>query len=574
VPSRDFCPYTVVSAASRSREHYHAGDVVVIDGGYVISRVDCARDRLEAHCRPKEHTMTIRRAWMIAFVILVAVLASGAGAAPPKDAIVIGLLAEPVTMDPPQITDLNSARVTKRIFEGLVAQELGSYKLIPGLARSWDISKDGLTYTFNLRPNVTFHDGTPFNADAVKFCFERQLNEQGPYYKTGTYPYVKGFLGNVQSIEVVNPLTVQIKLKAPLTPFLQYLAHQSLFVYSPDALKKHGKDMVKNPVGTGPFKLETWEPGVKVVLARNDQYWGGAPKIRQAIYVPIIEAQARLAAIKTGEIDLTIDVPPDSLESLRKDPGITVAESNSSAVWYVALNTRHPILKDKRVRQAMNLAINKDAIVRDILKGTAIVSSGPMSPVYGPFHEDKTTRYPYDPDKAKALLKDAGYPNGFEVTFFVPESGSGMQQPVEMGTVIQAQLLAVGIKAKIQTMEWGAYLKKYLDAPDMAEMSWNPSIGDPDHVTYMLLSSDRFPPAFNAGFFQNARVDELLRKGRTTVGDAERAAIYKEAQRIIADEAPWIFIDHGRQIIIHRKRVQGFKLHPNFDLVLSQVWLQ
>ena len=240
----------------------------------------------------------------------------------------------------------------------------------------------------------------------------------------------------------------------------------------------------------------------------------------------------------------------------------------------MVLNTRHPILKDKRVRQAMNLAINKDAIVRDILKGTAIASSGPMSPVYGPFHEDKTTRYPYDPDKAKALLKDAGYPNGFEVTFFVPESGSGMQQPVEMGTVIQAQLLAVGIKAKIQTMEWGAYLKKYLDAPDMAEMSWNPSIGDPDHVTYMLLSSDRFPPAFNAGFFQNARVDELLRKGRTTVGDAERAAIYKEAQRIIADEAPWIFIDHGRQIIIHRKRVQGFKLHPNFDLVLSQVWLQ
>src|SRR5207253_10633428 len=322
-------------------------------------------------------------------------LVTSDSAAPPKDAIVIGLVAEPVTMDPAQVTDLNSARVTKRIFEGLVAQELGSYKLIPGLARSWDISKDGLTYTFNLRPNVTFHDGTPFNAEAVKFCYERQLNEQGPYYRTGTYPYVKGCLANVQGVEVVNPLTVQIKLKAPLTPFLQYLAHQSLFIYSPEALKKHGKDIVKNPVGTGPFKLETWEPGVKVVLARNDQYWGGAPKVRQVIYVPIIEAQARLAAIKTGEIDLTMDVPPDSLDSLRKDPNITVAESNSSAVWYIALNTRHAVLKDKRVRQAMNYAINKEAIIRDILKGTAIVSSGPMSPVYGPFHEEKTTRYPY-----------------------------------------------------------------------------------------------------------------------------------------------------------------------------------
>src|SRR5262249_39703929 len=141
----------------------------------------------------------------------------------------------------------------------------------------------------------------------------------------GTYPYVKGFLGNVAGVEVVNPSTVQIRLKAPLTPFLQYLAHHSLYVYSPEALKKWGKDMVKHPVGTGPFKLETWEPGVKVVLVRNDDYWAGAPKIRQAIYVPIIEAQARLSAIKTGEIDLTMDVPPDSLDDLRKDPNIVVA---------------------------------------------------------------------------------------------------------------------------------------------------------------------------------------------------------------------------------------------------------
>jgi peptide/nickel transport system substrate-binding protein len=501
-------------------------------------------------------------------------LASSATAAPPKDAIVIGLLAEPVTMDPPQVTDLNSTRVIKRMFEGLTAQELGTYRIIPGLAQSWDISKDGLTYTFHLRPNVKFHDGTPLTAEAVKFCFDRQLNDQGPFYATGTYPYVKGFLGNVAGVEVVNPSTVQIRLKAPLTPFLQYLAHHSLYVYSPEALKKWGKDMVKHPVGTGPFKLETWEPGVRVVLARNDQYWGGAPKIRQAIYVPIIEAQARLSAIKTGEIDLTMDVPPDSLQDLRKDPDVVVAETNSSAVWYIALNTRHPALKDKRVRQALNYAVHKDAIIRDILKGTAIVATTPLSPVYGSYHEDKTLRYPYDPEKAKALLKDAGYASGFDVTFFVPESGSGMQSPVEMATVIQANLAAVGVRAKIQTMEWGAYLKKYLDGPDMAEMSWNPSIGDPDHMMYMLLSSDRFPPAFNAGFYQNPRVDELLRRGRTTIDEKERIPLYREAQRLVVEDAPWIFVDHGKQVIVHRKRVQGFKLHPNFDLVLTQVWLQ
>ncbi len=518
--------------------------------------------------------MSKRRAWGIGLGLLAVALVSVATAAPPKDAMVIGLLAEPVTMDPPQITDLNSTRVIKRLFEGLTAQELGTYKIVPGLAQSWDISKDGLTYTFHLRPNVKFHDGTPLTAEAVKFCFDRQLNDQGPFYATGTYPYVKGFLGNVAGLEVVNPSTVQIRLKAPLTPFLQYLAHHSLYVYSPDALKKWGKDMVKHPVGTGPFKLETWEPGVRVVLARYDQYWGGAPKIRQAIYVPIIEAQARLSAIKTGEIDLTMDVPPDSLADLRKDPDVVVAETNSSAVWYIVLNTRHPALKDKRVRQAMNYAVHKDAIIRDILKGTAIVASTPLSPVYGPYHEDKTVRYPYDPEKAKALLKEAGYASGFDVTFFVPESGSGMQSPVEMATVIQANLAAVGVRAKIQTMEWGAYLKKYLDGPDMAEMSWNPSIGDPDHMMYMLLSSDRFPPAFNAGFYQNPRVDELLRRGRTTIDEKERVPLYREAQRLVVEDAPWIFVDHGKQVIVLRKRVQGFKLHPNFDLVLTQVWLQ
>ena len=501
-------------------------------------------------------------------------LVTSASAAPPKDAIVIGLVAEPVTMDPPQITDLNSARVTKRIFEGLVAQELGSYKLVPGLAQSWDISKDGLTYTFKLRPNVKFHDGTPFNAEAVKFVFERQLNDKGPYYSTGTYPYVKGFLGNVAGVEVLDAGTVQIKLKAPLAPFLQYLAHQSLFMFSPESLKKWGKDVVKHPVGTGPFKLDAWEPGVRVVLARNDEYWGGAPKIRQAIYVPIVEAQARLVALKTGDIDLTMDVPPDSLDELRRDPNVVVAESNSSAVWYVMLNTRHPILKDRRVRQALNHAVNKDAIIRDILRGTAIVSRGPMSPVYGTFYEDNTARYPHDLDKARALLREAGHPNGFELTFLVPESGSGMQSPVEMATVIQANLAQIGVRAKIQTMEWGAYLRKYLEQPDMAEMSWNPSIGDPDHMMYMLLSSDRFPPAFNAGYYQNDRVDDLLRRARTTVDEKARVPLYREAQKLVVEDAPWIFVDHGKQVIVHRKRVQGFKLHPNFDLVLTPVWLQ
>src|SRR5437773_9208909 len=176
-------------------------------------------------------------------------------------------------MDPRQPTGLARPPVTNRSFETLVGQELGSYKLAPALAHSWDISKDGLTYTFKLRPNVKFHDGTPFNAEAVKFVFERQLNDKGPYYATGTYPYVKGFLGNVAGVEVLDASAVQIKLKAPLTPFLQYLAHQSLFMFSPESLTKWGQDVVKHPVGTAPPTLAPYAPGAKGVPARPDAYW-------------------------------------------------------------------------------------------------------------------------------------------------------------------------------------------------------------------------------------------------------------------------------------------------------------
>ena len=150
-----------------------------------------------------------------------------------------------------------------------------------------------------------------------------------------------------------------------------------------------------------------------------------------------------------------------------------------------------------------------------------------------------------------------------------------MQSPVEMATVIQANLAAVGVQGEDPDAWSGAPISRSISTrPDMAEMSWNPSIGDPDHMMYMLLSSDRFPPAFNAGFYQNDRVDDLLRKGRTTIDEKARVPLYQEAQQLVVEDAPWIFVDHGKQVIIYRKRVQGFKLHPNFDLVLTQVWLQ
>lgn len=509
-------------------------------------------------------------------------LAAWAGLAPVRasaaapDTAVIGLVAEPVTFDPPQVTDLNTTRVVRRIYEGLTDFVYGTYEIAPGLAESWDISDDGKVYTFHLRKGVKFHDGAPFDAAAVKYSMERQINPDHPAHSTGKYPFAKNYLGNVDAIDVVDSHTVRFTLKEPMAPFLQYLTHQSIRIVSPKALQEWGADITTHPAGTGPYKLQEWQPGVKTVLAANEDYWRGAPSIKTLIYVPIVEAQARLSAITTGEIDLTYDVPTESLNALRSDPNVVVLEGLSAHVWYVTLNVRldDPPLSNKLVRQALNYAVDKESIVKNILQGTGVVAYSPLSPVYGEYHNENVARYPYDPAKAKALLAEAGYPDGFSCKFMVPESGSGMQSPVEMATYIQANLAAVGVDCEIQTMEWGTYLAEFRNSPQMAEMSWNSTIGDPDYVLYRLFHSSAFPPAWNAGWYQNDKADELLAAARTETDPKLRLKYYREAQEIIVADAPWIFVDHGSQIVVHNKRLKDFLLSPNFDFMLERASLQ
>ncbi|MBT0959074.1 ABC transporter substrate-binding protein [Alphaproteobacteria bacterium KMM 3653] len=506
-----------------------------------------------------------------------ALLATAAffGAAAPAladETIVIGLQAEPVTFDPTQISDLNTSRVVHRIYEGLVGLKYGTYDLEPRLAESWEISEDGLVYTFKLREGVKFHDGTDFNAEAVKYSFERQTDENHPAHGSLTYRGAPSYLGPVDTIEAVDDLTLKITLKQPSGPFLARLAGMTVKIVSPAALKAHGDDVGQFPAGTGPYMLEEWEPGIRATLTVNPDYYGTAPEIEKLIYVPILEPVARLSALTTGEIDLTIDVPFDSLTELEENPDIELQQGASAHVWFVALNTQlsDPPFDNVLVRQAMNYAVDKEGIVNDILQGTATVSSGPLSAGYGDLQNKDVRKYDYDPEKAKEFLAEAGYPDGFGgCEFMVPESGSGMQAPIEMGTYIQANLSAVGIDCQIKTMEWGAYLTAYRESPMMAQMSWNPPIGDPDIVLNNLLNSSNFPPGWNAGSYKNERVDELVSTAQRLSDPDERRELYLEAQALIAEDAPWIFVDHGNQIIAHTTKLKNFLVSPNFDLVVE-----
>jgi len=493
--------------------------------------------------------------------------------------IIVGLQAEPTTLDSQQISDYNSHRAAYGLYDMLLRFKDESTEVEPGLAESWDVSEDGLEYTLSLRKGIKFHDGTDFNAEAVKFNLERQIDPNHPYHDTGEFPYAEFTWGMVQSVEVVDEYTVKFILKDRFAPFLNHLAMHPAAMASPAAIQKYGRDFSINPVGTGPFKFVSWTPGVEVVLEKNPDYWRGDVTIDRVIYRPIIEDQSRLTELEAGSINFMVNVPPDDLERLRQDPRFTLVEQPGMHTWWVAFNHTRPPFDDVRVRQAMNYAVNKQAIIDNILQGTGVLAVNPLPPVVWSYTDD-VQRYDYDPEKAKQLLTEAGYPDGFSCVFWLPESGSGMQQPVTMGTAIQADLSAVGIDCEIQTFEWGTYLEKVIVPPeeaefDLMEMSWIGDNGDPDNHLYILLSGEQWPPnGYNMGFYQNDEVDALLAEARVTLDRAKRTELYQEAQKLIAEDPPWIMVDHETQIVVMDAKIKNFKLHPTGPFRFDEVWIE
>ena len=515
--------------------------------------------------------------WMRAVPSLLLLLLAGASPShgQPANTLVVGLVAEPVALDPAQVTDLNSNRVGRRVVETLVAFADETTQIVPGLAESWTISKDGLTYTFKLRKGVSFHDGTPFNAPAVKFSIERQIVPEHPAAKLGKYPFANYFFGNVKAVEVMDESTVRFILKEARASFLAVLTAGAASIVSPTAAMKSGLDYAALPVGTGPFKFASWDRGQRVVLEKNPSYWRFPVKVDRVIFRPVTEDQARLTELLTGALDLIVGTPPDFVGQLENHPKVTLQKQVGAHVWYLGFNNAKKPFDDKRVRQALNYAVNKDAIVRDVLKGTGAVSKGPVLP--GTWGDDGGIKpFPYDPERAKKLLAEAGFPNGFSTTLWVPESGSGMQSPVAMSTVIQSNLKAVGVNVTLQTMEWGAFLAKLrTKEQDLFALSWMAGSEDPDLVMYPLLHSSQWTPTGpNRAMYKNPRFDEILAQARLTTDQAKRAELYREAQRLIHDDPPWIFIDHEVQTAAFAKRVQGFKLHPSFDLRVETISLK
>ena len=513
-----------------------------------------------------------RRTLLASGTALALTLAAPLAAQTPPGVLVVGQVAEPQALDPHAVTAVNDFRILMNVYDGLVRYASGTLEVEPALATAWEISDDGTVYTFTLREGVNFHDGTPFNAEAVVFNFERMLNEDHPYHDTGPFP-LSFFFSAVQSVEAVDDMTVRFTLDAPYAPFLSNLAYPTGLIVSPAAVMEHGADFGRNPSGTGAFTFTEWRSNEAVVIEANPDYWDGAPALQAVVFRPITDANTRVAEMLSGGIDLMVEVPPVALSEFQGD-GFQIVEQAGPHVWFLILNLREGPFTDQRVRQAANYAINKTALVEDVLEGTAEVAAGPTPPAFAWAYNEDLEPYPYDPDRARELLAEAGVENP-EITFYVTEGGSGMLDPVAMGTAIQADLEAVGFDVTIETYEWNTFLGRVNPGlegeADAAQMAW--MTNDPDTLPYLALRTEAWPEngGFNSGYYSNPTVDALLEEARSSTDQDRRAELYREMQVIVQEDAPWVFVANWVQNAVTSDAVENFALEPSFFLLLDDV---
>lgn len=478
------------------------------------------------------------------------------------------VVAEPTSMDIASGSGQHNYAIMSNVFENLLYWDDKTLDVYPGLAESYTVSADGTAYTFKLRQGVKFHDGTDMDADAVKFSYSRVLDPDDEFYKMGQpFPLMDFWYGAIDPKQTVvqDKYTVTLQLKQPFSPLEGYLAWPAAAIVSPTAVKKYGAAFRENPVGTGPFKFVSWDHNQKVTFNRFDDYWGNKASLDTIVFRPLIEEQTRYTELVAGNIDLAYDLPPDNVAQVKADPRVQYIETPLGHVWFLVLNTTGGPTADVRVRQALAYAIDKDAIINDILKGTGVPATGPVPSVIDYAYKKDVQTYSYDPDKAKQLLSDAGFPNGFTTKFWVTQSGSGMQSPQAMGEAIQAMFAQVGVQASIEVNEWGAYLDKYAQGmPDdvgLAEMSW--FTNDAQNIAKLTLTCDGVSPkGYNSGRYCNDTYDQTLNQFYNTVDKQRQASVMYSVQDILANDVPNIYIDSQIANAALSSKFTGFSLHP------------
>jgi len=474
----------------------------------------------------------------------------------------------PLTMDAHHVIDSATASVIEHMVEPLL-ELTPKGEIAPKLAEKWDVSADATEFTLRLKKGIKFHDGQPFNAEAVKANLERRLD-----FKAATKLY--SLVAQIASVTVVSEYSVKIKTKAPFAPLLSNLTYPTNGIQSPVALKRSWDRPLIMPIGTGPFIFKEWTPGNRLVMVRNDNYWGISPTLSEVTFRVIPDDTSRVVALEKGDVHVAIKIPPSELPRLNANSKIKIMPSPSLRTIYLGFNCLKEPFTDKRIRQALNYAVNKEALVERVLDGAGRVSDAPLSPVV--FGYEPIKIYEYNVEKAKALLAEAGFPEGFETTLYAP-SGR-YYKDASLATALAADLLKVGVKAQIKMMNWDTYIPFILRDQEEAEhrlyvLGWSTLTGDADYGLYPLFYSREWPrKGTNASFFNNEKLDQLLDAARSTPHPNERKKLYKEAMTLIMDEAPWIFLYSEMEMTGVRSNVKDIMVQPTERVILKQAKIE
>jgi peptide/nickel transport system substrate-binding protein len=504
--------------------------------------------------------------------------------------LVFGSSGDAARLDPADVTDGESIQRMDNIHEGLVMYEEGTTSIKPALATEWTISEDKKTITFKLRKGVKFHKNFgEMTADDVVFSFARQYDPNNWYHDKGEWAYWGYMFSDIESVEKIDDYTVAIHMSKPNSSMMTSLAMFTAAIVSEKAAKQYGDDYFKNPVGTGPFEFVEWVKDDHITLKAFPDYWGGKAYLDQLIFKVIPDPSARLMALQAGEIDGMEYPDPAQLEIIKNDPKLQLVSQAGMNIGYIALNCGEGYVdkngnyqwddgeevavpgafepfKDIRVRQAIAYAINKEAIVKNLYKGAASVATQGMPPgLLG--YNDQLTGYPYDPEKAKQLLKDAGYENGFKVTLWHMGSTSRpyFPEPTGIAEAIQSDLAKVGIQVELFTEDWGTYLQDAeAGKAQMIMLGWSGDNGDPDNFLNVLYSDHvcTVGSAGNYGFKKNPPLQKVLNNALLTYDQTQRDTLYRLANKMIVDEGTHVFVAHADQNLAFKSNVKGFVIHP------------
>ena len=461
----------------------------------------------------------------------------------PSSQIVVATTADLDTFDPHRSLNVPNRGAVRSVFETLVTREEQ-----PLLAVSWEHPSE-LVWLFRLRPGVSFHNGDRFTAESAKFSVNRLVDP------TTKSPYA-GTLRPIERVEVVNELTLRITTSPAVGNLLEALAEVEMM--SPAQVQAAGADIVKRPVGTGPYMLKAWTPTEQVVLQAFPRYWGAAPRVATLVFKPIPEASTRVVALRTGEVDIAMGVPPQSVPEVT-GPGFRAVRVPARSVIKIALNLTAPPFTDLRVRQAANYAVNREELIRALLDGAGSPANGPLSPMHGGY-DASLPALPYDPDRARGLVSQAGV-SGAKVTFNVTRGR--FAKDAQVAEAVAAQLGQAGLDVSLNMLEYTAWLKAYRQSGHGYQIPANLPNSQRQFTGYF----DSRAKAFGWWGYDNPEVNMLLDRAGATTRREDRNRIYARLARIVRDDAPWIFLYNEQLIYGVRDRVREWTPRGD-DLVL------